>query len=154
MSKFVYTVLVLLSIPNVAIACSCSSSEILDSFEKDDLVFSGKVISIDQIHMSNARFYEVEFEPYKTYKGERSETHKIITNQSIGACGYRFQANDHYVVFASLGTKEQEVIGFSIANMPTVTSCSQTVSTSRDDDYLSARSKKVQKFLIQMENGS
>ena len=154
MNRFCLLILILLIIPIHALACTCRIGDVKESFEQGDLVFSGKVISINEIHSGKASFFKVAFEAYKTYKGEKLKTQNIITNQSIGSCGYRFYRDEEYIVFATLGTIQQEKTGYSIDSIPTVTMCSQTVSMNRDSEYSKNRLNEIKTFLSQIEKDS
>ncbi len=99
--------------PDCASACSCgvragaSPQELVrGELSYSDAVFAGRVIDIDgpPISLSSAAPMTVTFRVSEAWKGAVGETAKVQTAVSDASCGYPFDENKSYLVFASEGT--------------------------------------------------
>lgn len=88
-------------------ACSCmqllSPDEELPNF---DAVFSGKVTDMDEKHPTDPIFSStdpvfVTFDVDTVWKGEKKDTITVKTAQSSASCGFYFEEEQEYVVYAS-----------------------------------------------------
>lgn len=80
-----------------AFACSCVfPGTPREELERFDAVFLGKVLDIDSLRYG----YNVEFEVEKSWKGISEEKVVIGTGEGGGDCGYSFEKNEVYVVYA------------------------------------------------------
>lgn len=78
-------------------ACSCMMpADPLTSMQESDAVFSGKVTQISTGSRQNTISFEVE----KNWKGAENSTIQITTNDTSAACGYNFEEDKEYVVYA------------------------------------------------------
>lgn len=99
--------------PDLTYACKCAtpgppSEELLNS----DLVFSGRVISIQSIdgvdgaasdpdpEVPDFGVYSVEFDVETVWKGTVLETIYLTTNRDSASCGFTFAEGTSYVVYA------------------------------------------------------
>ena len=99
--------------PDLTYACKCAtpgppSEELLNS----DLVFSGRVISIQSIdgvdgaasdpdpEVPDFGVYSVEFDVETVWKGTVLETMYLTTNRDSASCGFTFAEGTSYVVYA------------------------------------------------------
>lgn len=94
-------------------ACSCfGESDIKESFDKSDIVFIGKVISIQEVKITQDfagtesfidRYYsKVTLSIEQLYKGNL-ESNKVVVFTGVGGgdCGYHFDLDKIYVVYAN-----------------------------------------------------
>ena len=105
---FLYLYLIMKIIKQIIIAtvvfgclysCSClepPSPE--EAFGDADAVFSGLVTNI--VQDDSGYYYEVTFQTIDVWKGEDSEEITILTDIYEDTCGYNFQINNEYLVYA------------------------------------------------------
>ena len=92
---------------NAAYACSCMIPESPnDSLQKSDAVFSGKAIGIEEKNQNDLAFSSMDpvlvtFDVDRVWKGENGSPITIQTRQSSASCGYSFEENSHYLVYAN-----------------------------------------------------
>lgn len=104
-----FSLFLLLSFGSVeqVFACSCGFSSSCQKYNSADVVFVGKVIAIKKIVED---VYSVTFEISETFKGTNiNEKINILSIQNDGGgCGYRFEQDKTYLVFAgnSKGLKD------------------------------------------------
>ncbi len=86
-----------------ALACSCANTgdtgkdkAIVDS----PIIFQGKVISIQSSWSSPADDHKVKFQVLRVWKGVETNEIIIETPSEPSACGYSFQEDSTYVVYA------------------------------------------------------
>ena len=101
---------------NEAYACSCV---VPDSPEKElqrhDAVFSGNVISMEELHPTEPLYFSgdpvvVTFEIDKIWKGlNSSDSITVHTAQSSASCGYGFETNQKYIVYASYDDEKEQL---------------------------------------------
>ena len=90
-----------------AYACSCIIPESpSDSLLKSDAVFSGKVVKIEEEHPSYPLFSSIDpvwvtFDVDRVWKGPNDVSITIQTPQSSASCGYGFEENKAYLVYAN-----------------------------------------------------
>ncbi len=98
--------------PGYAEACSCvgfmSGNPPCQSFWNSPVVFSGRVESIKpvEVKVGDAGHFEqliVRFAVSGDHRGGIGQTVDIVTGRGGGDCGYRFETNEHYLVYASKG---------------------------------------------------
>jgi len=104
---FLVSVIFVSSNNHTAYACSCmqplSPDEELPNY---DAVFSGKVTDIvekdpnDQVFSSIDPVF-VTFDVNTVWKGDKKDTITIKTAQSSASCGFYFEENQEYIVYAS-----------------------------------------------------
>ncbi|MDM5238624.1 cobalamin biosynthesis protein CbiN [Bacillus cereus] len=89
--------------PNKSYACDCINVSAEDAFQKNDVVFEGKVIEVGRKEGIGT---EVLFEVKKIWKGTSSS--QIIVYTNGGDCVYHFIEGGEYLVFSSQrGEKKQ-----------------------------------------------
>lgn len=143
-SKFIFfAVLTLFS--TTSLACSCAYPRVDDAFNNSDLVFKGKVIELEP--PTSSTFNRVTFDVYNVYKGSEKSSEAIFTNRSSAACGYPFKQGEEYLVFAFLGSRDQEEKGFSLENKLMVTMCSLTTPLNSSYPNIEKRSQEIMEFL-------
>ncbi len=122
---FIMAAFTLVALGSLASACSCMAPGTpAEEFANYDVVFQGEVINVNENGMSNLVTFDVE----KSWKGVWGEEIKINTAKDSAGCGYNFEEDKSYVVYAPL--VEEEL---------TVTLCSRTalVDDAQEDlDYL------------------
>ena len=80
-------------------ACSCMAPGApLEELNKSDAVFVGKVIDIK----SSSTEKEITFERTRIWKGPESVQLTIATGTDSASCGYGFEKDKEYLVYASL----------------------------------------------------
>jgi len=80
-------------------ACSClAPGTLLEELNKSDAVFVGKVIDIKSSSMQR----EITFERTKIWKGPESVQLVVVTGTNSASCGYGFEEDKEYLVYASL----------------------------------------------------
>lgn len=97
------------SASTVVSACSCVSDPNLSeeqsialTYEKSNVVFSGKVLKVKVLKRSiNNPFpaTETTLEVVKSWKG--AKTRKIIVFTRTDYCGYKFEIGDNYLVYGN-----------------------------------------------------
>ena len=91
---------------NAAYACSCMIPESPnDSLQTSDAVFSGKAVKIEEKHSDDLAFSSMDpvlvtFDVDRVWKGENESSITIQTRQSSASCGYSFEEDRHYLVYA------------------------------------------------------
>lgn len=95
---------ILIVFPDKFYACDCIKKSPEDAFQKNDVVFEGKVIEIGRKEGVGT---EVLFEVKNIWKGTSSS--QIITYTSVSSCAVRFAEGGEYLVFSSYtGEKKLE----------------------------------------------
>ena len=92
---------ILISILLISLAFPCSCMEPPppeEAYEDADVVFSGEVINITEDE--SGYYHEVTFQIIDVWKGEDSEEITVLTETYSDACGYNFQINNEYLVYA------------------------------------------------------
>lgn len=98
------------------LACTCGSSsgnlsikqQVKEAQKQSRAVFVGKVMQVFQ--QPDASGVLVKFRVEKSWKGRLTREVTVATGQGGGDCGYRFEVDDSYLVYAygpnenSLGT--------------------------------------------------
>ena len=82
-----------------AFPCSCPEPPPpAEAYEEADAVFSGQVTNI--VVDESGYYHEVTFQIIDVWKGEDSEEITVLTETYSDACGYNFQINNEYLVYA------------------------------------------------------
>lgn len=113
MKKIILGLFVLVSLvfssPELVSACSCAPSDSpQESLEKVDAVFVGKVVNIEQKESSLDKIglggdpdsVEVQMSATKAWKGVNQKSIKLTTPQSSASCGFNFEKDKEYIVYA------------------------------------------------------
>ena len=82
-----------------AYPCSClepPSPE--EAYEEADVVLSGKVLNMDLDE--SGYYFEVSIQTIDVWKGDVLDEIIILTETSSDACGYEFQINNEYLIYA------------------------------------------------------
>jgi hypothetical protein len=102
----------LLGVPNLekhtALACSCAElKEPTEALKESTAVFVGRVVEIEE-SQANQFSYGAIFEVQRAWKGIESDMPviKVTTGTSGDTCGYGFQENEEYLVYAYGDPKE------------------------------------------------
>jgi len=103
MQRIIYLCIILIvTLNNSLFACSCSKERsIEEEFAGVDIVFTGKVIKIEQSddsYMGSAS--DVRFEVLKPYKGTTDRVITVRTSRYDISCGYSFEEGKQYLVYA------------------------------------------------------
>ncbi|MEO5643484.1 MAG: hypothetical protein ABIQ40_03470 [Bacteroidia bacterium] len=94
-------------------SCSCIGEiSVKDEIKRSDIVFTGKVISVDTLLIftepgSMFKVYKrkYSFQLQSLYKGKiSSDTVEIIAGLGGGDCGFEFAAGSEYIVYANYET--------------------------------------------------
>lgn len=99
--------LMMLLIPaNPTYACSCASlPSVNENLAMKTAVFAGKVVSIKNnsfsLFKSSADPVQVTLEVSEVWKGPAQQKIVITTAESSASCGYNFDLNSEYLVYAS-----------------------------------------------------
>lgn len=95
---------------NDVMACSCVlpksnslSKLVKEAYKKSNVVFTGEVIEVKT--KPNTYFVEVKFKVFDSWKIGLPEEITIITGQGGGDCGYNFELNRQYLVYAYENSK-------------------------------------------------
>jgi len=82
-----------------AYPCSCMEPPPPeDAYEEADVVFSGEVTNM--VINEEGYYYEVTFQIIDIWKGEYLEEITVLTELFSDTCGYPFQINNEYLVYA------------------------------------------------------
>ncbi|EJR55867.1 hypothetical protein IIM_00959 [Bacillus cereus VD107] len=95
---------ILIIFPDKSYACDCIKKSPEDAFQKNDVVFEGKVIEIGRKEEVGT---EVLFEVKKIWKGRSSSQIIIYTNG--GDCVFHFLEGGEYLVFSSQRGEEKQL---------------------------------------------
>lgn len=93
---------ILIIFPEKSYACDCINVSAEDAFQKNDVVFEGKVIEIGRKEGVGT---EVLFEVKKIWKGTNSS--QIIIYTSVSSCAFPFAKGGEYLVFSSYRGEEK-----------------------------------------------
>ena len=99
--------------PDLTYACKCATpGPPSEELARSDLVFSGRVVSIQSIDEGGGPakdpdpeapdygVYSIEFDVETVWKGTARETMYLTTNRDSASCGFTFAQGDSYVVYA------------------------------------------------------
>lgn len=96
-------------------ACSCAQPGApMDELAISDYVFSGKVKAIidpnkGSMVKSSADLLEVQFEVMDTWKGVNETEVIVFTERDSASCGFNFNINEDYLVYAQNNNGEKKV---------------------------------------------
>jgi hypothetical protein len=80
-----------------SLSCSCIMRSDADAFAASDLVFEGKV---KKVNLKSEFKQTIKFDVLQTFKGEVTDPMKVNTNGNSAMCGFHFEDDASYVVFA------------------------------------------------------
>ncbi|OOR23359.1 cobalamin biosynthesis protein CbiN [Bacillus cereus] len=83
-------------LPEKSYACDCIKRSPEDTFQKNDVVFEGKVLEVQE---KDGGGIKTLFEVKKIWKGTSSS--QIIIYTSSSSCAFRFGEGGEYIVFSS-----------------------------------------------------
>ncbi|MED0968548.1 cobalamin biosynthesis protein CbiN [Bacillus paramycoides] len=95
---------ILIIFPEKSYACDCINISAEEAFQKNDVVFEGKVIEVGRKEGVGT---EVLFEVKKIWKGTSSSQIIIYTND--GDCVFHFLEGGEYLVFSSQRGEEKQL---------------------------------------------
>ncbi|MGN4423487.1 cobalamin biosynthesis protein CbiN [Bacillus cereus group sp. MYBK30-1] len=95
---------ILIIFPDKSYACDCIKKSPEDAFQKNDVVFEGKVVEVQRKEGVGT---EVLFEVKKIWKGTSSSQIIIYTNG--GDCVFHFLEGGEYLVFSSQRGEEKQL---------------------------------------------
>ena len=101
-----FSVIVFLFSPAIVAACSCmSSGPPCQSYWNTPIVFSGRVFEITTPKIKETRsatFPEktIRFAVNQAFRGISGTTAEVVTGMGGGDCGYDFELNENYLVYA------------------------------------------------------
>ncbi|NCA63687.1 cobalamin biosynthesis protein CbiN [Bacillus cereus] len=95
---------ILIIFPEKSYACDCIKVSTEDAFQKNDVVFEGKVIEVVRKAGGGT---EVLFEVKKIWKGTTSS--QIIVYTKGGDCMFRFVEGGEYLVFSTQRGSEKQL---------------------------------------------
>ena len=104
----------------VAYACSCAEIPGMEAqLERKTVIFTGKVVGMRQeiegVLTSSADPIIFKFEVQEVWKGDLSKHTNVYSAVSSDSCGYTFDANKEYLVFAE-GEPERLITGLCEGN--------------------------------------
>ena len=92
---------------SAAMACSCADmgTEICQTYWSTSVLFSGRVVQVDDIpRKDNGDYFllskRVKFAVIDPFRGVTGQTVEVLTGSGGGDCGYNFQLNESYLVYA------------------------------------------------------
>jgi len=88
-----------------ALACTCASQTFEQEYNSSDLIFTGKALRFTSI---DAHTHEYTFDVSSKWKGELGDQIEIRSESASAACGFTFENNKYYVVFAKEGPEGYE----------------------------------------------
>jgi hypothetical protein len=100
--KILLSLLLVLFGYNLALACSCIAPDERtrsEAIKTSPVIFQGKVMSIAKSRDGDS--VNVRFRVQRTWKGVRTKEIVITTPRSSAACGYSFERNKIYTIYAS-----------------------------------------------------
>ncbi|EJV87733.1 MULTISPECIES: cobalt transporter CbiN [Bacillus cereus group] len=89
-------------LPEKSYACDCINVSPEDAFQKNDVVFEGKVLEVQEKGEGGIKTL---FEVKKIWKGTSSS--RIIIYTSVSSCVFRFAEGGEYLVFSSYRGEEK-----------------------------------------------
>ncbi|EJR37835.1 MULTISPECIES: cobalt transporter CbiN [Bacillus] len=89
-------------LPEKSYACDCINVSPEDAFQKNDVVFEGKVLEVQEKGEGGIKTL---FEVKKIWKGTSSS--RIIIYTSVSSCAFRFAEGGEYLVFSSYRGEEK-----------------------------------------------
>ena len=89
-------------LPEKSYACDCINVSPEDAFQKNDVVFEGKVLEVQE---KDGGGIKTLFEVKKIWKGTSSS--QIIIYTSVSSCAFRFAEGGEYLVFSSYRGEEK-----------------------------------------------
>ncbi|PEL83630.1 cobalamin biosynthesis protein CbiN [Bacillus wiedmannii] len=95
---------ILIIFPGKSYACDCINVSAEDAFQKNDVVFEGKVIGVER---KEGVGIEVLFEVKKIWKGTTSSQLIVYTNG--GDCVFHFVEGGEYLVYSSQRGSEKQL---------------------------------------------
>ena len=138
---------------SVAQACSCVPYDIDEAFKKYDMVFRGTVGKIGGKYVWEEgvwwprKLSRVKLNVSRVYKSEVGEEITVYTERYTESCGFPFQKNTEYVVFAYIGTEEAASHGVAVAGKPMVSGCSPTIHFQEGESYYEEERLSVVNYL-------
>ncbi|MEO9363693.1 MAG: hypothetical protein ABI348_07315 [Nitrososphaera sp.] len=125
---FIVLTLVILILANLSLladkhhayACTCVSQESTEqTFQKSVAVFTGKIVSIKPIDKSSHPSVETTFTVNKAWKGVPENQGAVIVTPDDLSCGYGFQENREYLVYANGGSANKTLdVGMCLGTKP------------------------------------
>lgn len=120
--KAIYTICMVLIGMGIGSACTCVeikspfNQKVKKAYAKNDLIFTGKVVSKEQINTESTAVFGKQvrftFEIIKVIKGAKKVTQiQVITNEDSASCGYAFVVGKSYLVYSKSTDYYAEVTG-------------------------------------------
>jgi len=82
-------------------ACSCPPKpSSANAVAQADAVFSGKIEKVELVVSTVSSFRRIKITVARVWKGDREAAAEIFTGPDQGACGYDFQVNATYLIYA------------------------------------------------------
>ncbi|PEM25950.1 cobalamin biosynthesis protein CbiN [Bacillus wiedmannii] len=103
-SVFIICSFILIIFPEKSYACDCMNVSAEDAFQKNDVVFEGKVIEVGR---KEGVGIEVLFEVKEIWKGTTSS--QIIVYTNGGDCVFHFVEGGEYLVYSSQRGSEKQL---------------------------------------------
>ncbi|QGQ98948.1 hypothetical protein EHS13_30755 [Paenibacillus psychroresistens] len=102
----VCSIIGMLTVPTISYACSCAETGSTQAeLQKQTAVFSGKVTAVSKpfkvLNQTDEESVKVAFEVYRVWKGEIGKKVAISTGVYSASCGFTFEKNQEYLVFAN-----------------------------------------------------
>jgi hypothetical protein len=92
---------ILIVFPDKSYACDCMKKSPEDAFQKNDVVFEGKVLEVQEKDGRMKTLFEVK----NIWKGTSSS--QIIIYTSVSSCAFPFAKGGEYLVFSSYRGEEK-----------------------------------------------
>jgi hypothetical protein len=98
--------------PKPTLACTCAAPvSPAAGLKRSAAVFSGRVITIDRplaerLGASAGATFRVRFRVVKRWKGASTKTAELVTRLTGEACGFPFEVNKEYLVYAVAEPKD------------------------------------------------
>jgi len=124
--------------PQAAQACSCAEQSQKQAFESSSAVFEGRVHQIQPAGDGDQKrppMNRVTLRVVRIWKGAESEQITVLTASDSAACGYAFEVNKSYLVYAQANDPQGRQTGDEPA--------SDTPAQNKSKNTSSAKEKEV-----------
>lgn len=104
-AAFVLALLSCLVSPREAYACSCSLGGRQTPSQRADAVFTGRVLSKEQVRRPRPGRTDFRFEVTRVYKGTVYREQVVASPQSVDGCGVDLEIGSSWLIFAQEGVE-------------------------------------------------
>lgn len=87
-----------------ASACSCVGFSPREAMAAADVVFEGRVVSVDAQRSHGMRYFEVRFDVARVYQGTAYQEQVLTTADSSASCGLSLVEGQSWLIYARYGS--------------------------------------------------